>query len=140
MRKDTLSCKSFESASDVLDLAICSNHLPREMNRNSMGGVSKKVIGEAFSCIIMLASTTPQLYVYAIVVARTTNTSIFVVPCLIAAQAYQYNSIFKFEVIKGIVCFHQILGSHIWDPEFSMIFVKCSLKTDYLVNLAHFFL
>ena len=96
MTKNTLSCKSFESASDVLDLAICSNHLPREMNRNNMGGVSKKVIGEAFSCIIILASTTPQLYEYAIVVARTTNTSIFVVPCLIAAQAYQYSSIIKF--------------------------------------------
>ena len=42
----TCNCINFESASEVLDLAMCSNHLPNEMNTNSIGGVSKKVIGD----------------------------------------------------------------------------------------------
>ena len=42
----TLSCRSFDKASEVFDLAMCSNQRPKEINTNNIGGVSKNVIGE----------------------------------------------------------------------------------------------
>ena len=47
-----------------LTLATCSSQRPREMNTRSMGGVSKKVIGEYGSLIAIAAITTATEYAY----------------------------------------------------------------------------
>ena len=53
---------SFESASDVLAFAMCSSQRPSEMKTKSMGGVSKKVIGDVSSAKIIDAITTATEY------------------------------------------------------------------------------
>ena len=45
-------------------LATCSSQRPSEMNTRSMGGVSKKVMGEYGSCIAIAATTTDTEYTY----------------------------------------------------------------------------
>ena len=57
-------------------LAICSSHLPREINTINMGVVSKNVTGLKCSARIMAAMTTSVEYRYEIDVAKTTRTSI----------------------------------------------------------------
>ena len=47
-----------------LTLATCSSQRPSEMKTRSMGGVSKKVIGEYGSAITIAAITTATEYVY----------------------------------------------------------------------------
>ena len=47
-----------------LTFATCSSQRPREMKTRSMGGVSKKVMGEYGSCIAIAATTTDTEYTY----------------------------------------------------------------------------
>ena len=50
--------KSLDNASDVLLLAKCSNHRPSAIKTNSIGGVSKKVIGLIGGCCMTAINKT----------------------------------------------------------------------------------
>ena len=68
--------------------ATCSSHLPRDMKTSSIGGVSKKVFGLPLALSIIAKTTTRTEYVYATEVAMAIRTSMLVVWCLIAVQAW----------------------------------------------------
>lgn len=67
---------------------MCSSHLPKAINRNNMGGVSKNVLGLPLACCIIAATSTSTEYEYAITVVITISTSMFAILCLIAAHAW----------------------------------------------------
>lgn len=74
---DTVACV-------FLTFATCSSHRPKEMNTNSIGGVSKKVTGFTFAFSAIATRRTTSEYTKAMVVASTMSTSMFAVLCFTA--------------------------------------------------------